>query len=143
VWHLPGRSSLANDYQGREAAFAYFARLGEETGGTLRAGLQHLLADDGDRVVGIQQNTAEREGKHLEDDTVIVFQLKDGRITEDLGAPSRPLRLGRVLVVGRRQANARTPPNCLDSRTDEQREHALGRHQEGRQGDVRVIRGFL
>jgi ketosteroid isomerase-like protein len=82
VWHLPGRSSLANDYQGREAAFAYFARLGEETGGTLRAGLQHLLADDGDRVVGIQQNTAEREGRHLEDDTVIVFQLKDGRITE-------------------------------------------------------------
>ena len=32
VWHVPGRSSLANDYQGRDAAFAYFGRLGQETG---------------------------------------------------------------------------------------------------------------
>jgi ketosteroid isomerase-like protein len=32
VWHVPGRSSLANDYQGRDATFAYFGRLGQETG---------------------------------------------------------------------------------------------------------------
>ena len=81
VWHLPGRSSLADDYQGREAAFAYFGRLGQETGGTFQAGLQHLLAE-GDRVVGIQRNTAERAGKRLEDDVCLVFQLKDGRVTE-------------------------------------------------------------
>jgi ketosteroid isomerase-like protein len=81
VWHLPGRSSMANDYQGREAAFAYFGRLGQETGGTFQAGLQHLLAE-GDRVVGIQRNTAERAGKRLEDDVCLVFQLKDGRVTE-------------------------------------------------------------
>ena len=82
VWHLPGRSSLANDYQGRDAAFAYFGRLGQETGGTFRAELDHLLADDDDHVVGIHHNTAEREGKHLHDDVCLVFQLKDGRITE-------------------------------------------------------------
>ena len=51
VWHATGRSSLADDYQGREATFAYFARLGQDTGGTFQAGLQHLLADD-ERVVG-------------------------------------------------------------------------------------------
>ena len=82
VWHLPGRSSLANDYQGREATFAYFAGLGQETGGTFQAELQHLLADDDDRVVGIQRSTAEREGKHLDVGDCIVFQLKDGRITD-------------------------------------------------------------
>jgi ketosteroid isomerase-like protein len=43
VWHLPGRSSMANDYQGREAAFAYFRQLGQETEGTFQAGLHHLL----------------------------------------------------------------------------------------------------
>ena len=43
VWHTPGRSSLAGDHEGREATFAYFGRLGQETGGTLRAGLQHCL----------------------------------------------------------------------------------------------------
>jgi uncharacterized protein len=59
----------------------YFARLGQETGGTFQAGLQHLLADD-ERVVGIQHNSAERDGKHLGVDVCIVFQLKDGRVTE-------------------------------------------------------------
>jgi len=81
VWHLPGRSSMANDYQGREAAFAYFRQLGQETEGTFQAGLHHLLAVD-DRVVGIQTNTAERAGRRLDDDVCLVFQLKDGLITE-------------------------------------------------------------
>jgi ketosteroid isomerase-like protein len=82
VWHLPGRSRFANDYQGREAIFAYFGGLGQETGGTFRAELQHLLADDDDRVVGIQRSTAERGGKHLDVGNCIVFQLKDGRVTD-------------------------------------------------------------
>ena len=82
VWHLPGRSSMAKDYQGREATFAYFALLGQETGGTFRAELQHLLADDDDRVVGIHRSTAERAGKRLDVGDCIVFQLKDGRITD-------------------------------------------------------------
>ena len=82
VWHSPGRSSLANDYQGREATFAYFGRLGQETKGTFRAELERVLADDDDRVVGIQRNTGKREGKQLGDDSCLVFQLKDGRIAE-------------------------------------------------------------
>ncbi len=49
--------------------------------GTFRAELQHLLADD-QRVVGIQRNSAERDGKHLDVDVCLVFQLKDGRVTE-------------------------------------------------------------
>ena len=102
VWHLPGRSSLADDYQGREATFAYFGRLGQETGGSFRAELERLLADDDDRVVGIHHNTAEREGKQLDDDVCLVFQLKDGRVTEGSGAPSRSLHLGRLLVIAPR-----------------------------------------
>ena len=82
VWRTPGRSSLAGDHEGREAAFAYFARLGQETGGTFQAGLQVLTADDEDRVVGIQRNTAERDGKRLDVGDCIVFQLKDGRIID-------------------------------------------------------------
>jgi ketosteroid isomerase-like protein len=42
-----------------------------------------VLADDDDRVVGIHRATAERAGKRLQDDpTCLVFQLKDGRVTE-------------------------------------------------------------
>ena len=82
VWHLPGRSSFAKDYQGREATLAYFGQLAQETGGTFRAELQHLTADDEGRVVGIQRSTADRNGKHLDVGDSIVFELKDGRITD-------------------------------------------------------------
>jgi ketosteroid isomerase-like protein len=82
VWHLPGRSSMANDYQGRDATLAYFGQLAQETEGTFRAELEHVLADDDDRVVGIQRSRAERNGKHLDVGNCIVFQLKDGRVTD-------------------------------------------------------------
>jgi len=81
-WHLPGRSSMADDYKGRDATLAYFAQLAQETGGTFRAELQRLTADDEGRVVGIQRSTGDRQGKHLDVSDCIVFQLKDGRITD-------------------------------------------------------------
>jgi len=82
VWHLPGRSSMATDYKGREAVLAYFGQLAQETGGTFRAELERLLGDDDDRVVGIQRSTADRDGKHLDVGNSIVFQMKDGRVTD-------------------------------------------------------------
>lgn len=82
VWHLPGRSSMAKDYESRDATLAYFGQIGQETGGTFRAELQHLLGDDDDRVVGIQRSTAERGGKHLDVVNCIVFQLRDGRVVD-------------------------------------------------------------
>ena len=81
MWHTPGRSSLAGDHQGRDATFAFFGGLAQGSGGTFRVELQHLLADD-ERVVGIQRNSAERDGKHLDVDVCLLFQLKDGRVTE-------------------------------------------------------------
>jgi len=81
-WHLPGRSSMADDYKGRDATFGYFGLLGQRTGGTFRAELRDLTADGDDHVVGIQHSTAERDGKHLDVRDCIVFQLKDGRIAD-------------------------------------------------------------
>ena len=82
VWHLPGRSSMAKDYESRDATLAYFGQIGETTGGTFRAELQRLLGDDDDRVVGIQRSTGDKDGKHLDVGNCIVFQLRDGRIVD-------------------------------------------------------------
>ena len=82
VWHLPGRSSMAGDYQGRDATLAYFGQLAQKTGGTFRAELQRMAADGDDRVVGIQRSTADRNGKHLDVADCIVFELKDGLVTD-------------------------------------------------------------
>jgi len=82
VWHLPGRSDMAGDYEGQGATLAYFGQLAEKTEGTFRAELQHITADGDNRVVGIQRSTGDREGKHLDVANCIVFELKDGLITD-------------------------------------------------------------
>jgi ketosteroid isomerase-like protein len=82
VWHLPGRSSMANDYQGRDATLAYFGQIGQETGGTFQAELQQLFAGDDGRVIGLQRSTAERDGKALDVGNCIVFELKDGKVVD-------------------------------------------------------------
>ena len=82
AWHLPGRSSMADDYQGRDATLAYFGQIAERTGGTFRAELQQLASDGDHRVVGMQRSTADRDGKHLDVSNCIVFQLEDGRVVD-------------------------------------------------------------
>ena len=82
VWHLPGRSSMAKDYEGRDATLAYFGQIGQETGGTFQAELQQLFAGDDGRVIGLQRSTAERGGKSLDVGNCIVFELKDGKVVD-------------------------------------------------------------
>jgi ketosteroid isomerase-like protein len=82
VWHLPGHSSMANDYEGRDATLAYFGQIGQESGGTFQAELQQLFAGDDGRVVGLQRSTAERDGKRLDVGNCIVFELRDGKVVD-------------------------------------------------------------
>ena len=82
VWHLPGRSSMAQDYEGRDATLAYFGKIGEDTGGTFQAELQQLFAGDDGRVIGLQRSTGERDGKNLDVGNCIVFELKDGKVVD-------------------------------------------------------------
>jgi ketosteroid isomerase-like protein len=79
-WHTPGRSPIAGDYQGRDAVFGQFGRYGGQTEGSFRAALQHVLAADDGRVVGVHGNTAERDGRRLDVGCCIVFEVRDGRM---------------------------------------------------------------
>ena len=82
AWHLPGRSSMAKDYQGRDATLTYFGQLGQETGGTFQAELEQLFAGPDGRVIGLQRSTGERDGKRLDVEDCIVFELKDGKVVD-------------------------------------------------------------
>ena len=93
-WPTPGRSPLAGDFQGREAASAYFGRSGGETDGTFKASLQHALTRGDDRAVGVHRNGATRGGKHLDVGCCIVFAFKDGRIVDGREHFSGATRLG-------------------------------------------------
>ena len=81
-WHTPGRGILGGDQKGREATFAQFGRYVMETGGTFKAELRCVAADDDGRVIAMHHNSGARNGKHLDVDCCIVFAIKDGRIAE-------------------------------------------------------------
>lgn len=81
-WHTPGRSPLAGDVVGREAVFARLGRYLAETGGTFRADPKRVLTDEDGRVVVVQHNVAERNGKHLDVYSCVVFELEHGRIVD-------------------------------------------------------------
>ena len=81
VWHAPGHNLLSGDFHGKEEVFATFQKVAELTGGSFKIDIHALLADDEHAVV-LTHATGAREGKTLDDNTVQVFHVKDGKVTE-------------------------------------------------------------
>jgi uncharacterized protein len=79
-WHTPGRSPIAGEYRGRDAVFGQFGRYGADTGGTFKAELKQVFTADDGRVIGLHHNSAERNGKRLDTDCCIVFEIENGRV---------------------------------------------------------------
>ena len=59
----------------------------EPTGGTFKLDIHSILADD-EHAVTLLRASAEREGKALNDNTVQVFHIKDGKLAESWLHPS-------------------------------------------------------
>lgn len=81
VWHVSGRSLLAGDYHGRETTFAYFDRLHELTNGTYQTEL-HVAVGSDEHVISIDHSSAKRNGSTYEENELVVFRFRDGRIVE-------------------------------------------------------------
>jgi len=81
VWHATGRNQLAGDYHGVDAVLGYFGRSMELTGGTLTAEVHDVVAGD-EHAAGLHLSRGQRAGVTLEDRSVLVFHLRDGRATE-------------------------------------------------------------
>jgi ketosteroid isomerase-like protein len=81
VWHAPGRNELAGTFRGKDEVFANLQKNMELTGGTFKLDIHDLLANDEHAVV-LLGVSAEREGKTLKDNTVQVWHIKDGKVTE-------------------------------------------------------------
>lgn len=81
TWTTPGRSGAAGVARGRDAVFGQFGRYGGETDGTFKAELRSVFEGDDGRVIGLHHNSGMRNGKQLDTDCCIVFEVEDGRIT--------------------------------------------------------------
>jgi ketosteroid isomerase-like protein len=84
VWHLPGRSPIAGDHQGADAIFRFFGKLRELSGGTFKAELTDVLANDRN-AVALQHATATRGTKHLDVTACQVMRIQDDKILEVRG----------------------------------------------------------
>ena len=81
VWHAGGNNILTGDYEGKEAVLGYFARMMQETGGSLKNDVHDMLAND-EHGVALVTVTGTRGGKTREGRVVHVFHMRDGKMTE-------------------------------------------------------------
>ena len=81
VWHFPGTSKLAGEHVGRDAALGVLGAYGAASDGTLQANLVDIMASD-DNVTGWANDTATAGGRSLDINSVVIFTLRDGKVTE-------------------------------------------------------------
>jgi ketosteroid isomerase-like protein len=81
VWHVPGTGTLSGSKQGRDAILSFFGQLMSQSGGTLKVMLDDVVGGD-DHTVAMSRNQAARDTRTLDQQAVIVFTLRDGRVTE-------------------------------------------------------------
>ena len=81
VWHTPGQNPMSGVYRSRDAAFESFAKEFELSGGTYSPEIHDLLAND-EHTVALLHVTATRNGKTLDQNYVLIFHIRDGKITE-------------------------------------------------------------
>jgi uncharacterized protein len=89
LWHVGGRSPFTGDYKGRQEVYGFFAKLAENSGGTLRLEIHDVLAND-EHGVAFVHTTAQREGRILDDNTLHAFELEGGTVKEFWGYPGDP-----------------------------------------------------
>jgi len=87
VWHFPGASQISGDFSGKDAVLQWLGRSFELTGGTLKLELHDVLAND-EHAAALTRVTAQREGKSLDDPSIQLFHVKDGKATESWIYPS-------------------------------------------------------
>lgn len=80
--HVPGRSGVAGQYQGRGAILGLLRDLTELTEGTLRFIPSGTFTADDQMIVVCGHSSASRQTKRLDTGTACVVLLRNGRVRE-------------------------------------------------------------
>ncbi len=81
TWHYAGRSQLGGRYRGIDKVSGWLHRTSELCGGTLAIEL-HDVAGNDTHVMALAIVSATRNGRQCRDQSVQVFHVNDGKITE-------------------------------------------------------------
>jgi ketosteroid isomerase-like protein len=77
--YVPGKNLLAGLYEGRDGVMDFYAKAKELSGGTLKAFLHDVVANDR-HAFAIENFLASRNGRNLDSRDVTVYHVVDGRI---------------------------------------------------------------
>jgi ketosteroid isomerase-like protein len=80
-FHFPGRGPLAGDHEGVAQVLEMFGRAFELSGGTLRLEIHDVIASDA-HAIALFTARGERAGRRLDDRTVEVLHIRDGKAAE-------------------------------------------------------------
>src|SRR5262245_38310408 len=81
VLHFPGRGPLAGDYRGKDGLMQLFQKQMEMLDAPPEIDTHDVLAND-DHAVILNNVKAARGGQMLEQQQVVVSQIRDGKMTE-------------------------------------------------------------
>ena len=82
VWHFPGRRhQLAGDHRGREAIFAFLAKIPALSDGNFRVELIDVLAND-EHAIAIYKTRGHRNGIELDHPNCLRMRIESGKIVE-------------------------------------------------------------
>lgn len=85
TWHLAGRNKWSGDYSGPDAIVEYMGAISGEA--TIDNQPHAVLADE-DHVVVLAASSMTRANKSYVGNTVFVFHVSDGKVTEAWATPT-------------------------------------------------------
>jgi hypothetical protein len=80
VWVIAGSGQLAGTYVGPDEIFDLWKQIAAQTGGGLKIDVKDVLAND-ERAVVLVTARGERDGHHLDESQVAIFELSDGKVS--------------------------------------------------------------
>lgn len=102
VWHVPGRSAIAGDHQGREAVVRYFLRRRALAGGAMRI-VPRALMTRADVAVQLADGEVQIGGERLTWRTAGIYRIAERAVSEAWLVPLEPATFDEVwLGLGRR-----------------------------------------
>jgi len=91
VWRVPGANAMSGEYRGHAEIFPFLRRTTELTGGTYRAELRWVVADD-ERAVVLYRAAGERDdGRSLDIEQLLLLDVAGGRWTGITAVPLDPV----------------------------------------------------
>ncbi|MBD0837620.1 nuclear transport factor 2 family protein [Streptomyces sp. TRM68416] len=80
--HVPGSHQLSGDFKGQDTIIGMYGQMAEQTGGTMQVDLRSILVDGRGHAVAVHRFTADRNGKHFEENGCIVFRIVGDKVTD-------------------------------------------------------------